>query len=186
MLLLTGAALGDRFGRRQCAALGTSAVCAHLRGVPTAEWFGLAGFRVAGTAYLKALLNALFICTAWQALGTAAAVLTRSVTVAVVAVVAWAVPSSASSAARWQPPRTGFPGSSSCLGADAERCGAAGTAGQGLVSDVGCPWGRPPLAPPPGGLRGSTLPALRARLPCRRVRVAARVQAVHLRHPLNR
>ena len=94
MLLLTGAALGDRFGRRrQCAALGTSAVCAHLRGVPTAEWFGLAGsVPRRGHRLPQSPVKALYLCTAWQALGTAAAVLTRSVTVAVVAVVAWAVP----------------------------------------------------------------------------------------------
>jgi ABC-2 type transport system permease protein len=89
----------------ELAALGTSYVSAHLRGVPTADWFSLAGLRAAGTAYARAL----FICTAWQALGTAAALLARSLTIAVVAVVVWAVPierilgSSLSAAAHWLP-----------------------------------------------------------------------------------
>ncbi|MGZ4666031.1 MAG: hypothetical protein ACXV5Q_13625, partial [Frankiaceae bacterium] len=49
--------------------------------------------------------RALFICTAWQALGTAAAVLTRSVMVAGRRRGRLGrSPSSASSAARWQPP----------------------------------------------------------------------------------
>ena len=86
-------------------ALGVSFAGAHLRGVPTTAWISLAGARAAGNAYLKAL----FICIAWQLIGTALAVLTRSVTIAVVAVVVWAVPverivgSSISTAPHWLP-----------------------------------------------------------------------------------
>jgi ABC-type transport system involved in multi-copper enzyme maturation permease subunit len=78
---------------------------AHEIGVSTAHWFSAAGLRAVGDAYLKAV----FICLAWQAFGTAAAVLTRSVTIAVVAVVVWAVPierilgSALASAPHWLP-----------------------------------------------------------------------------------
>jgi len=73
--------------------------------VSTASWISFAGARATGSAYLKAL----FICTAWQTIGTALAVLTRSVTIAVVAIVVWAVPverivgSSFASAPHWLP-----------------------------------------------------------------------------------
>jgi ABC-type transport system involved in multi-copper enzyme maturation permease subunit len=87
------------------AAFVTSYVGAHMRGVSTSQWFGMAGIRAAGAAYLKAV----FICTAWQLIGSAIAVLTRSVTIAVVAIVVWAVPverivgSSVTAAPHWLP-----------------------------------------------------------------------------------
>ena len=89
----------------QVASVAVSAIAAHVRHVPTADWFSLAGLRASGAAYLKAL----FICIAWQSFGAAAGVLTRSTTIAVVAVVVWAVPverivgSSISAAPHWLP-----------------------------------------------------------------------------------
>jgi ABC-2 type transport system permease protein len=86
-------------------ALVVSYMGALSRGVSTSAWISFAGARGAGSAYLKAL----FICIAWQLIGTALGVLTRSVTIAVVAVVVWAVPverivgSSINSAPHWLP-----------------------------------------------------------------------------------
>lgn len=86
-------------------AIAMSVIYGHVRGVPTADWFSVAGIQASGAAYAKAL----FICIAWQAFGAAAGVLTRSVTVAVVTVVVWAVPierilgSSISAAPHWLP-----------------------------------------------------------------------------------
>jgi ABC-type transport system involved in multi-copper enzyme maturation permease subunit len=89
----------------ELAALAVSIGYAHVRGVPTTQWFGASGLSAATVAYAKAL----FICVAWQAFGAAAGVLARSLTVAVIAVVVWAVPverilgSSLSAAPHWLP-----------------------------------------------------------------------------------
>jgi ABC-type transport system involved in multi-copper enzyme maturation permease subunit len=86
-------------------ALVVSYIGAASRGVSTGAWISMAGATAAGNAYLKAL----FICVASQLIGTAVAVLTRSTTIAVVAVVVWAVPverivgSSITSAPHWLP-----------------------------------------------------------------------------------
>jgi ABC-type transport system involved in multi-copper enzyme maturation permease subunit len=78
---------------------------ADVRGVSTSAWLSGSGLWAAMVAFGKAL----FICTAWQVFGASVAFLSRSLTVAVVIVVIWAVPveriagSASTAATHWLP-----------------------------------------------------------------------------------